>query len=342
MSNNTNTLNGALEQLGETLADNLVLMGVTDANKTDGLTTLANKILTIPPSLTGIHLTTNLSCSFDEEAIAIDESVDLTGVLSASYDDTSQADVDLTGTLSGATIKIYNGQTLLGTSTTNTNGFYTYTFSPTTNGSINLHTVFDGTDDYSSCTSNNASITVEDYLVRGFANVGSWVAFAGRNNTYTSNTATTMTQINGSKGGVHSSNTIFECSGDYDVSFQIHEDTVWLQGMRIGLHSANCPDAHEQGVYSISLDTGKITFDYSETDVTTVTKYTTTYTELDTGTVVKFKVRGTTLSLYFDDTLIKEVTLSWLNDPIWLYGQSWSTGAGKFVITDFKVKEITQ
>ena len=273
--------------------------------------------------------------------INIDETANVTGVLTATYDDTTDSNVDLTGTLSGANVKIYNNTTLIGTTTTNNNGAYTYTFTPATDGVISLHSVFDGTDDYSNCSSSNVNITVEDYLVRGFSNVGSWVAFTGRNNTYTSNTATTMTQMNGSKGGVHSSNTIFEIDGDYDVSFKIHEDTVWLQGMRIGLHSANCPDAHEQGVYSISLDTGKITFDYSETDVTTVTKYTTTYTELDVGTVVKFKVRGTTLGLYFDDTLINEVTLSWLNDPIWLYGQSWSTGTGKIVITDFKVKEIT-
>ena len=49
MTNNTNTLNGALTELGETMADNLTTMGVT-SNANEGLTTLANKILLIPTS----------------------------------------------------------------------------------------------------------------------------------------------------------------------------------------------------------------------------------------------------------------------------------------------------
>jgi len=48
MTNDTSTLNGALAELGETLADNLVTMGVTDADPSDGLTTLANKVLLVP------------------------------------------------------------------------------------------------------------------------------------------------------------------------------------------------------------------------------------------------------------------------------------------------------
>ena len=42
----TNTLNGSLEQLGITMADNLTTKGVT-ASATDGLTTLAGKVLDI-------------------------------------------------------------------------------------------------------------------------------------------------------------------------------------------------------------------------------------------------------------------------------------------------------
>lgn len=47
MTNDINTLNGALMQLGETLATNLNNKGVT-ASASDGLTTLANKINQIP------------------------------------------------------------------------------------------------------------------------------------------------------------------------------------------------------------------------------------------------------------------------------------------------------
>lgn len=45
--NDTTTLNGALETLGETLADNLTTMGITNVDASDGLTTLANAILDI-------------------------------------------------------------------------------------------------------------------------------------------------------------------------------------------------------------------------------------------------------------------------------------------------------
>ena len=46
-NNDTSTLNGALQELGETMASNLQAKGVT-ASASDGLTTLAGKILTIP------------------------------------------------------------------------------------------------------------------------------------------------------------------------------------------------------------------------------------------------------------------------------------------------------
>lgn len=51
MVNDTTTLNGSLQELGETLAENLVEKGV-NASASDGLTTLANKILLISSSST--------------------------------------------------------------------------------------------------------------------------------------------------------------------------------------------------------------------------------------------------------------------------------------------------
>lgn len=47
MTNDTTTLNGALAELGETLASNINNKGVT-ASANDGLTTLANKVSNIP------------------------------------------------------------------------------------------------------------------------------------------------------------------------------------------------------------------------------------------------------------------------------------------------------
>ncbi len=50
MVNDITTLNGSLQQLGETMAANLVTKGVTGASASDGLTTLAGKILNVPSS----------------------------------------------------------------------------------------------------------------------------------------------------------------------------------------------------------------------------------------------------------------------------------------------------
>lgn len=52
MANDTTTLNGSLQQLGETMATNLTTKGVT-ASPSDGLTTLAGKILSIQTGSSG-------------------------------------------------------------------------------------------------------------------------------------------------------------------------------------------------------------------------------------------------------------------------------------------------
>lgn len=48
MANDLNTLNGSLSELGEKMAQNLTTKGVTGASASDGLTTLAGKILNVP------------------------------------------------------------------------------------------------------------------------------------------------------------------------------------------------------------------------------------------------------------------------------------------------------
>lgn len=73
-SNDTTTLNGALQQLGETLATNLNNMGVT-ADASDGLTTLAEKINEIPQK-NGTYVTLS---DTSLQQLMIDETYDITG-----------------------------------------------------------------------------------------------------------------------------------------------------------------------------------------------------------------------------------------------------------------------
>lgn len=142
------------------LADNLKSMGVSSVNETDGLTTLINAVLNIEPSIGGLNLDTSLVITTTQEIIGLGESIILTSTLRASYDDTTVVDVDLSGVLTGATVKFYNGTTLLGTAITDLNGIATYTYTPSQLGNFTFHTVFEGTENFTNCNSNNVNITV--------------------------------------------------------------------------------------------------------------------------------------------------------------------------------------
>ena len=142
------------------LADYLKSMGVSSVNETDGLTTLINAVLNIEPSIGGLDLDTSLIITTTQEIIELGESIILTSTLRASYDDVTVVDVDLSGVLTGATVKFYNGTTLLGTGITDLNGVATYTYTPSQLGNFTFHTVFEGTENFTNCTSNNVNITV--------------------------------------------------------------------------------------------------------------------------------------------------------------------------------------
>lgn len=142
------------------LADNLKSMGVSLVDETDGLTTLINAVLDIEPSIGGLDLDTSLVITTTQEIIGLGESIILTSTLRASYDDTTVVDVDLSGVLTGATVKFYNGTTLLGTAITDLNGIATYTYTPSQLGNFTFHTVFEGTENFTNCNSNNVNITV--------------------------------------------------------------------------------------------------------------------------------------------------------------------------------------
>lgn len=428
MTNDITTLNGALAELGELIASNLVSMGVTDADASDGLTTLSQKILDITPTLTGVELTTNISCNSNLQSITSYQNIVISGTLTATYDDIKNSNVDLNGFLQGATVKVYNSNTLLGTAITNSVGEYTFTYLPNENQDLIIHVVFEGTDDYNSCQSSNINIHIvvitslsnanfnnstftftttaldnntpvngaeiniltgsdtenlslldsvitdnngiatynytprgigdvyikaqinnissdtcyiDDWVCKGFSNVGSWVAFSGRVNTFSSNTDTVFTQGNGSKGGVHSQNTIFSIpNDDYIISFKIANETIGA-GVRVGFHSANYDDHHEKAVIGIENDSsGGFKFDYSNSNVTTVTKVATNLNKLYTDDLIEFKIVDDTVGFYINETQYSSATLDWLHTPIWLYGQSWSTNNGNISIKDFKVKKI--
>ncbi len=124
MTNDKTTLNGSLDELGEIIANNLVTMGINDADPSDGLTTLAGKILNIETAdNVNISTTITSNISIPSTQYYIDDTLTVTGTLTAGTLD----DLNLNG-LQGATIYMYNvglngdANDLMGQGTTNANG----------------------------------------------------------------------------------------------------------------------------------------------------------------------------------------------------------------------------
>lgn len=157
----TNTLNGALEQLGITMASNLVTKGVSGATASDGLTTLAGKILNVP-SGGGVSLTTSILLTSDK--VSTEDDATLTCLLSAEYNDPTSADMDMKGVIKNATVTIKDGNdNTIGTCITDSDGIGTYNVS--ISSTTTFYATFAGTSDYSSSTSNSVEITKESWIV---------------------------------------------------------------------------------------------------------------------------------------------------------------------------------
>ena len=99
MTNDTSTLNGALQELGETMASNLQAKGVT-ASASDGLTTLAGKILTIPSGGSCYHI------EFSEDSYT---AVGGTATLEIMLQENYAPKVGATVTVTGSDSSLYSG-----------------------------------------------------------------------------------------------------------------------------------------------------------------------------------------------------------------------------------------
>ena len=121
--NDINTLNGALQELGETMADNLVAKGVT-ASASDGLTTLAGKILDIQTGGSCYHI------EFSEASYtAVGGSATLEVYLQENYAPKSGASVTVTGSDGSVYNGITNSQGLAEITVSNITGTVTFTAS---------------------------------------------------------------------------------------------------------------------------------------------------------------------------------------------------------------------
>lgn len=126
MVNDTTTLTGALAQLGETMATNLQEMGVS-ADASDGLTTLASKILDIEQS--GV-VTKNVVLTCNKDILSFYHSESCT--LEATVRDGNN------NLLANETVEFFNGLISMGTATTNSNGVATKSYTSTGAGDISF------------------------------------------------------------------------------------------------------------------------------------------------------------------------------------------------------------
>ena len=164
------------DALGQLMATNLNTMGVTSASASDGLTTLAGKILQVP---SGGGQTLTLTTDNPIISYYDSETTTLIAVLGGS-DNT------------GKTITFYKGTTSIGTATTDNNGIATYTYTSNNEGELTFKAT------YSTLTSN--TITIEDiYLYDSLRfNKHKWKNTNHTSNyTFSTNGMTVSTNSNG-------------------------------------------------------------------------------------------------------------------------------------------------
>ena len=146
-----------IRALGERMVGNLNAMGVS-ASFSDGALTLADKILDVP----GLVLDTNISWVSDVSEVSVGQTVNFSGMLFAYHNDAG-SNLDFCGTIRNLTLKLYNGQTLVGTAVTDNDGRFSYQFTAATAGTYNFTMVCESGDNFNGCTSSVITIRVGDY-----------------------------------------------------------------------------------------------------------------------------------------------------------------------------------
>ena len=344
MSNDTTTLNGALAELGETMASNLVSMGVTGASASDGLTTLAGKILNIAPSVGGLTPVTSIDLECAPLTPIIGANAVISAMVNADYDDTSVSDIDLKGYLQGATVTFSENGSTLGSAVTDINGVATFTIIGITSGTHTITASFDGTGtDYTSSTA-TITITPTAHLFydsctssSGLSNYAASECVRGSNATmnmeYDSNE--NAYKLSGS-GNYHAMKKINALNGEDNYKVSLEVKTQNIKFNNIGLFLDNSADTTSYGLcfsvtgYSHQLYCRQYKLSSDGT----------TYTVTDNSIVantwyrLEFTVNGSSLNgkLYdMNDNLLasKDVTLSVSNKcmGVFMYCEAGSTNS---------------
>lgn len=316
------TLNGALEQLGITMADNLVTMGVSDADPSDGLTTLAGKILLVPQG--GGVATLTLAKTAGKQILSYADKTSGSGnteyctVTATALDSNNQG-------VSGQSVVFKVGSSTVATETTDSNGEASYTYTSQGSGDVVLS---------AECSSLIQTYTIEDNIRVGFKGI-TLSAPAGRSTSSTVLNDNLFKQSPNGGAGAWGLG-LFECDTDYVMQFKVGSYSSG-SGARAGFQSTDVTNGSwtEKGSLTIEIESNNKKISYA-TSTGNISKVNGSW---NLNSIIKVEVSSTTAKVYVDDTLATTLTLDWLHDPIHLWGHGWS-GSGNVGISDFKVKPL--
>lgn len=283
MTNDTSTLNGSLQELGETMASNLTTMGVT-SSASEGLTTLANKILDIP-------VTEQLNISLTSNKNLISQAHSETATLTVTVTDSQGQPVE------NKEVTILKNGVYYTSTTTNSQGIATITYNSQATGDIQF--IANINDNISN------SVSVEDCFYFNDGTINDIVHPSGTSVTIENGAIKITKSTSGEHKFYYPTLRKFNNNDNIEISIEsAREDEIADQPLTFSYNSSLSASSQGYIAYYERNNTwsGNITMNFSVS--ATLTK----------GDIIKLVKTGTTHRLYQNDTLIVTQTRSWGSD----------------------------
>ena len=296
------SLNSSLETLGQLMATNLQSKGVT-ANASDGLTTLANKILQVESTPIGdnLKLTSNKNIlSFYNHEYC---------VLTATLLDSNGNGV------SGEEIVFKANGGLLGTVITGDNGVAEYTYQSTGVGDVTITT---------ECMNLTKTYSIEDCIL---ANVNASYTGTSTNDTVYSLGYDEIADLS---------------NVDFEFSFKFHQTSDgWDVCLGASSEFSVSPIKSNYRIFIGNSGNGKTRYGYRTTSTVNAGGSTSGEVSLNTTHNMKIVKEGTHFKYYLNDILLgsKIIPSFWANYHMFgVHTVQWNRGTT--TISDLKIKQI--
>ena len=295
------SLNSSLQTLGQLMATNLQSKGVT-ANASDGLTTLANKILQVESSPLGY----NLELTSDKNILSFydNESCTLTATL-----------LDSNGGVSGEEIVFKANGGVLGTVITGDNGVAQYTYQSTGGGDVTI------TAEGMNLTK---TLSIEDCII---ANV---------------NASYTGTSLSDTVYSLGYDEIADLSSIDFEFSFKFHQTRYGCDVcLGASSEFSVSPVKSNYRVFIGNSGDGKTRYGYRTTSTTNTGGSTSGEVSMNTTHNMKIVKEGTHFKYYLNDRLLgSEIIPNFWADYHMFGVHTVQWNRGTTTISDLKIKQI--